>query len=541
MNATLQKPPELKEQAKGRREEIPPLNALPSAEDYAAAARRRTWSFLIGGMILAALVAGSFVVLGLDNILVPLTLLIAVLTPILFWRFPSLILYVTLAAACLFEMFQMSFADSLTDRVPFFWNVNTIIAVYTHVNVKAVPLNLIEVFLLTAGICSVFRSVFTGTARLRGGVLLLPILIYLGFVTVGWVHGLVTGGDFKISLQEVRSQFYFLLTYLMAVNLIQERRQVGVVLWVSALCIGLKGVLYTFRRYVTLSGMPITDQGVGSHEEAFFFDCFLVLLIVLAFCGAYKRLQWVMLSLLPFVVLGNIACNRRAGTAALAIVLPLLFLAAHRALPGRRRLIAILAATFGVCVSIYYPLFQNSNSAFAQPARAIRSQFHPDARDAGSNASRDAENANLMETIHRSPLLGNGYGQRYLHIHFMWDISSLYGLEDYIPHNTILWIWERLGSVGFLAFWMMVSAIIILAGQTLRLPDADAQTKLIGLFAFCLIIMLMIFGLLDLQMSNYRDVLFAGVWFGILAAAPALAAPALAGRGSGHLGGKDRP
>ena len=51
-----------------------------------------------------------------------------------------------------------------------------------------------------------------------------------------------------------------------------------------------------------------------------------------------------MLALLPFVVLGSLACNRRAATAAFVIILPVLVLAAYQALPNRRRLIGLLSA-----------------------------------------------------------------------------------------------------------------------------------------------------------------------------------------------------
>ncbi len=36
---------------------------------------------------------------------------------------------------------------------------------------------------------------------------------------------------------------------------------------------------------------------------------------------------------------------------------------------------------------------------------------------------------------------------------------------------------------------------------------------------------LQVFGLLDLQLSNFRDMLFAGLWAGIAAALPGLALP----------------
>ena len=505
-----------------------PADPPRTAADYAAAAARRRRGFLLGGFVLSLVAGASFVAGGIDNIALPLVLLAALLTPLLLWNFPRLSLYITLSAVCLFELFQTSYSDALTDRVPFFWNVNTIFQTYAHANVKAVPLNLLEVFILTAGVCSLLRAVFSGTARLQVGALFVPILVYMVFVLLAWVNGMATGGDFKISLQEVRSQFYFLLAYLMAVNLVVEKRQVGTLLWITALCIGLKGILYTFRRYVTLAGQPLPDQGVGSHEEAFFFDAFVVLLIVLALCGVYKKLQWVMWVLLPFVITGNLATNRRAATAAMVIIVPALILAAYRALPQRRRFVGVFGVTLAVGFSIYYPLFKNSDSMIAQPARAIHSQFQPDARDASSNEYRDAENADLMATIRLAPVQGYGYGKRMLHAVPIADISQEYDWWDVMTHNQILWVWMRVGSLGFVAFWMMVAAVLIRAGQTIRAEGADNATKAIGIFAMLTIGMLMIFGLLDLQISNFRDMLFTGFWTGCLAVVPAL--PQKAGR-----------
>ena len=518
---------------------MPSLYAIPSAEDYVSATRRRTIGFMLGGGVLAGSVASAYVAFGMDNTLLPIALLLAVITPILLWRFPRFSLFFTLAAACLFELDLLigptgtEYADALTDRVPFFWNVNTIFQIYAHTNFKAVPLSLFEFFLIIASVCSVLRTVYNRTTKLRVGALFLPIGIYLVFVLLGWVGGVVGGGDFKISLQEVRSQFYFGIIYLMAVNIVRERQQIFTLLWVTACCIGFKAILLTFRRYVTLHGQGLTDQGVGAHEEAFFFDVFILLLVSLVLCKVLPRLQWVMWSLLPFVMLANLACNRRAATAAMVIVFPVILLALYQALPDRRRLIVGLGVVLSLAFSVYYPAFKNSDSAFAQPARAIRSNFQPDARDASSNAARDAENANLMATVRANPILGYGYGRPYYHVVAMADISKYYALEDYIPHNQILWVWERVGTIGFLIFWLMISAIIIYAAQTLRAPGADNVTKAVGLFVLLLVFLLIIFGLLDLQLSNSRDVLFVGLWTGALAVTPGMQPREQAERRSG--------
>ena len=512
------------------------LGRLPSSDDYADAARRRSVKFLLGGVLLAAVVAVIYAGIGLDNIYLPLVVLVALMIPVLLWRYPRVTLYGTLVAACLFELGQVTgpdgvqYADALTDRVPIFWNVNTIFQVYAHTNFKGIPLNLFEVFMIVAGVCSCLRAVYSGTTNLRGGPLLIPIGVYMLFVLMGWLNGVLTGGDFKISLQEVRPQLYFGLAYLLATNIVRERQDLNVLLWVTAICIGIKAVLLTARRYVTLHGMPISDQGVGAHEEAFFLDGFLLLLLSLSLCGVLPRLRWLMWSLVPFVVLGNLALNRRAATAAMVIAVPIVLMAAYQALPNRRRWIGTLGIVATVGFAVYYPLFKNSDSTFAQPARAIKSNFQPDARDASSNASRDSEDTDLMATIHAAPLQGNGYGRPYLQVIPLPEIVKLYELEPYIPHNQILWIWERVGSFGFLAFWMMISAILLFAGQTIRAPGASDLTKAIGIFTMLMTVMLVMFGLLDLQLSNFRDVLFTGLWAGVLGVAPTFnAAPAKPG------------
>ena len=501
---------------------------MPTADDYAEAMRRRNTQFLVGGVLLAAAVVGIFAGFGMETVLPPVVLLLMLTVPLLLWRYPRLPLYVTLAAACLFETGQLSgmdghpFADSLTDRVPIFWNINTILQIYGHTNFKGVPLNLFEIFVLVAGVCSLLRAVYSGTAGLRGGPLLVPISVYLFFVIMGWINGILTGGDFKISLQEVRPQFYFGVAYLMAVNIVREKRDITRLLWVAVICIGVKGILLTFRRYVTLHGLPLPDQGVGSHEDAFFMDAFLLLLLCLSLCRVLPKIQRVMWMLLPFVALADLALNRRAATAAMVIAVPIILLAAYQSLPDRRRQVAALAAVMAVSFSIYYPLFKNSENAFAQPARAIKSNFQPDARDASSNASRDNENLDLMATIHSAPAQGYGYGRPFFQIVPMNDVIRIYDLEPFIPHNQILWIWERVGSFGFLAFWMMISSIIIFAGQTVRAARADGFTKAVGIFALLMTTMLVLFGLLDLQLSNFRDVLFVGIWAGVLGALPTL-------------------
>ncbi len=487
--------------------------------DFADAAKGRNRWIGLGALLLSVILGGSYTAFGIDGPLLPLIVIACLVVTLLLWCRTDAVLYIIFAGACLFELFPSTFPDSLTERVPLFWNVNTIFQVYAHANFKAVPFSLVEILLIFAGLFSVIRAVYTKSVSVRGGPLMTPVLIYLGFVLWGWVNGLATGGDFKLSLQEVRAQFYFCTAYFMAVNLIRSQKQILTLWWMAAVCISIKGALYTFRRYVTIAGQPLPDQGVGSHEEAYLFVIFMLLLIVMSFSKdpAFRTLKTYLLLNTPVVLLGYLATNRRAGTAAMLIATPLMLVAAFRAFPRYRRTIAIIGIAAGILGPLYYGAFKNSESAIAQPARALRSNFQPDERDASSNAYRDAENQNQMATIRLSPLQGYGYGKRMLHAVPIADISNTYEWWDLLPHNQILWVWMRTGTVGFVAFWTMMCAMIIHCCHIARDEDTSSIGRTHAVFSLAILISLLIFGLLDLQLSNFRSMLIAGFWIGCLA------------------------
>src|SRR5260370_583333 len=99
--------------------------------------------------------------------------------------------------------------------------------------------------------------------------------------------------------------------------------------------------------------------------------------------------------------------------------------------------------------------------------RPIHSLFQPDQRDYLSNIYRVAEDANLRVTYKTSPLLGVGFGIPMLVIFPMADISYIYPLWNYIPHNTLLWVGMRMGAVGYAAFWGLVAMAVLQATRQL--------------------------------------------------------------------------
>jgi hypothetical protein len=488
----------------------------PGVDVFRANQSRTQKLFLVFGGLLAALVGVFYVLQDRYTLVFPslfLSLLLLLSTIIVF---PRSVLYITVAAACLFELFPTNQPDALTDKIPYFANVNTIFQQNAGVNVKSVPLSLMEVVLVIGGMSSWIRGVLNRNLKIEKGPLFWPIAAYIVCVIFGFLNGFLNGGDYKIGLQESRNQVHLLLIYLIVYNQIDSVKRGHVLLWLCAICIAFKSVLYVYRQYVTLGGAPISDQGVGSHEEAFFFMGFVLLLLVLQLCRVYPKLRTFMWIMLPIVYMGFVSTNRRAGTAALVVGLVMVLVASYQCLPRYQKMIRniiIFTALFG---PVYYNVFKNSSNPLAAPARAIKSHYEPDWRDLQSNLYRDAENACQMATMRAAPIFGYGYGRPFIKAAWIADISNTYAWWDYLPHNQILWVWQRLGFVGFFAFWFMVCSAIIVHVHTARDPETSYELRAFHLFAIGILGMELMVAMYDMQLANSRNMVFTGLFLGMV-------------------------
>jgi O-antigen ligase len=490
--------------------------------------RQRFQQTLLGVFAgLLSLTAGaSYVLVEPTTLLVPILLLSVTLLPAVLWYYPRLALYGIFGSAILFEIFQqIKSGEGLTDAVPFFWNINTMFQSYLGTNPKAAPINFFELVLILFSGVILLRFATRQQVAIRCGSLFWPILGYLCFVAVGLFNGMATGGNFNEALQEVRSQFYFGIMYFMAVNGIRDRKHIDVLIWITAVCISFKAFNYIFRHHFIFHGV-IQDGGAGSHEEAFFFIAFAMLLSVLSFAQIQQKLQKLMWWLLPFIFYANLTTNRRTAYAALIIVLPILLLSAYKGFPSARKSIVRILVSIAVLFPPYFVVFRESQGAIAGPARAINSAISPNERDASSDQYRQAENYDLMFTLRSSPttmVIGYGYGKRFLtpgdNLSTIKDVYIWYNL---LPHNQILWVWMRLGTLGFLMFWAMICAIIVYACRIIRFQeqktrsDANPYPRFVAFYALVLVGLLLVFGLLDLQLSNFRDMIFVAMWIGAM-------------------------
>jgi hypothetical protein len=72
------------------------------------------------------------------------------------------------------------------------------------------------------------------------------------------------------------------------------------------------------------------------------------------------------------------------------------------------------------------------------------------AADQSSDVYRTLESLNLSATVRASPILGIGFGQPFYRPYPLPDISS-FEFNAYFPHNSLIWVWTKMGFGGFVA------------------------------------------------------------------------------------------
>lgn len=449
---------------------------------------------------------------------IPIAVGICVIMVALVCVFPQRLPTTTLAMACLFEMALLRFEYPRTDQIPVFWDVNTIVQHYAHVEFKAIPASPFEIMILVAAPRFFTRGAGSSDAKFRLGGMFYPMAAFLGFVLIGFLYGIATGGQLNIALMEVRPLVYMLIAYLMVVNArVPARIMAERMMWVTAYCVSFKALQAVVRYFGELHGItPPPELGIGSHEESFFFNVYVLMLLVLWMVRENPKLRTYLIILLPFVVWMNLVNQRRAATAAMALGIVITWVMSYWAMPERRKMIAFVCVFAVVGGEAYYKAFENKSGLLAQPARALKSQNEPDPRDAASNAYRDAENYDLYATMRTSPIIGYGYGKPFIEFVPIVVLTNIDPLILVIPHDSQLWVWMRTGTLGYISFWIMCSTFLIAAGQTCRDPRFGRRAKAVALFVAGTLLMQMIFGLLDMQLSSIRNMLFLGLWVGML-------------------------
>jgi hypothetical protein len=264
-----------------------------------------------------------------------------------------------------------------------------------------------------------------------------------------------------------------------------------------------------------------------SHEESFFFAALLLLVIIFCLHYRYRPQLIAALCVTPAVLISLVANQRRTDYIALLVGIGFAWTVVFLIKPKARKALVIGMIICSTLGTAYVLGFSRSTASIASPARAIIAVFNPsqdDTRDASSNLYRVYENNDLKYTAKENPL-GLGFGKPFLQPFSLVDLYPQILQDDpyynYVPHNTIYWIWVDLGPIGYYAFWFLIGSIII-RGCVIARQLKDPYLQVVAVYIVAVTAMEIVVAFADYQLFFYRNVIDLGLLCGILAKLPIL-------------------
>ena len=441
----------------------------------------------------------------LAGVLSPLVLVVFVV------RRPVLAVYVLVACATVLEIFPLGFKDSLTDTSGFFLNLNNTM----KLPISASPAELVMLGALLAW----FRAQRQDRTLRPSGPLLKAYGVYLAVLLLAEIHGLAAHGDFNISLWELRPQVYGFVCFLLAASLIRDERQLRILGAVFVLSAAAKVAVGYNRYFVTLRGDLGSAEAILAHEDSYFLSLLVVAAAVALIWYGRRRVVLALLVMAPLASLVMLENRRRVGVLALGAALVLVAVLGFWFERQMRWKVAVVALALGLTYAAFLSVYWNKEyGVAAQLVRPVHSLFEPDQRDFSSNLYRENEDADLTFTYRQNRLIGIGMGLPMAVVFPLADISQQYPFWQYIPHNTVLWIPMRTGVLGMMAFWGMIGMALLQGMRAMRSVTSPFLRATVA-FALAGIIAELVVGYGDLQLENYRNMIFTGTAIGLINAA----------------------
>ena len=471
--------------------------------DWYQANERRRIIILSVIAVLAALALGQ-ALLRLGEAAIGIPVALAALAAIL-WQ-PRIGLYMTFALVLLFEI---NSPDVL--MVPGrYLNYG----LQSSLGISGFIASPLELMLILTMVVWLVRGLVLHQLHFTGGDLGWPMAMFFLAVLGGLLRGAAGAGDMYVAFWEARSLLYVGVCYLLAVNLVRTRNDVATLVVVFLLANSLYALEGAYR-YVFLIRpdlLGVTQEFEYGHEVVIFLAVLVLQAILQLVVGGKLWMRVLGIVLGPIGLFTLLATQRRAGYIALALAFLMMsipWLVRHR------KAVLLILLPSAIAVSIYLPIFWNQTGFLGQPARAVRSLYSPDARDAASNDYRDLEEINVRETIRMDPLLGVGFGRPFEFVVPLPDLSW-WPFWRYQPHHNILWVWLKTGATGFTIFWIvMFGSLAIAASRALTLKDRSLVT--FAYLAIASLVSTLIFCYVDLGLTNGRVTVFLGTILGVLA------------------------
>ena len=461
---------------------------------------------VLAGLSLGLAVAYAIAIVrsgGDPLLLIPLIGALAVLVVL---SHPAVGLYVLFGSALLFEQFLVPGLTPITQYSRIFQNLS----VYTPIPLRFSVVDLL--ILLTAAGLAVQR--LRGRHEpLRMGAFGWAILAYLSVFLLGIAIGAARGGAWKpdVALNELRAPVHLCVSYFLAANLLRERRQLQVFMWLFVVVVGIKA-LQAIITYLEARSLPYWLDAVSSHEDVVFWAPAVALAVVALVLGVRTKLAYALFAMQPIILAAEFLSNRRVGFIALGVTLVAVTALLFFSHPRRAAIVAGLGATLVVSYTL---LFWDAEGPVAQPLRALRTIIDPSGLplvDQFSNTWREIENENIAYTVQQLPVTGVGLGQRYLFEREPSEVPFEYW--RFITHNAPLWLWLKAGPLGAFALWFLVARALLVSAALYR-RHTEPSLRLVIALPIALVVSQIVFSSVELGLTYSRTMIALGTALGL--------------------------
>ncbi|MGH9270600.1 MAG: O-antigen ligase family protein, partial [Ilumatobacteraceae bacterium] len=378
----------------------------------------------------------------------------------------------------------------------------------------SLPINPMEILLIAAFGSFLLQRLEDPTWRFKRGGLFIPLVVFTGFVVFGFLRGVSGGGDRRVAIFESRAMFYLFVVYLLVTNLLTSRRQYQRLVLLALVAVSINS-LFALSFYFDLSpDERETLEGLAQHTAAIHMNVlFVFILTMLLLKGSRLVTAGAIVLALP-VFFAYFLSQRRSAIVALVIGVIVLMAVVYF---KRRRAFWFFTPTAVVLGVGFLAATWNARGALGLASSAVKSIIAPDdlaEAERNSNVYREIEAFDLNFTIQQSPLTGQGFGRKFLMPSPLPDIS-FFEFWEYIPHNSVLYVWIKTGFLGFVAFLFLFARALQLGGRSALLVKQRDQATIV-LAGLIYVAMFLVFSYVDIAW-DVRSTVFLAVSFALCA------------------------
>ena len=377
-------------------------------------------------------------------------------------------------------------------------------------------INPLEIIILLTAVSWILRMLGDTEWALHKGVLWKPVMTFTGFVFLGLIYGLSRPGhDTTVAVWEVRPLLYLPILYVLITNLFTTARQYERLFMCALAGVVVQSLLalqyfHSLDRDVREHLDALTEHAASIHVDVLII--FVLAIWLLPRCNHIRRI-WVTLALIPCVWMFVLAQRRAAAVALIAGVLALVAV-----MYQRRRWATLWFAVVGVVFgALYTAAFWNSTEGVGFGAAAVKTVIAPgqlSLEDQNSDLYRQIEAYDIWYTIRSNELFGVGFGQQFLRPWQLPDIS-FFVFWQYLPHNSVLWIWMKTGIGGFISMlYLMARTIHHGVRSAVRIQSHDLTSVVIGSVIY--VVMYMVYCYVDIGW-DIRSTVFLAITMAICA------------------------